>query len=93
VSQFRQWWRVTIDDVEHDIVTNAADVAAMPATGQTMGDMIEMVHRACVRLKVPGCPQSFERFLELLDDANNMEGQTRAVSTEMDPTPATASAG
>ena len=95
MSQYRTHYRVTIDGVTHDVVTTAHDMAPMTPEDRTMGDMLAMVHRACVRLHVPGCPVELDRFLELVDQLDNAEVSTNGngAALEVDPTHDPASVG
>ena len=95
MSQFRALYRVTIDGVTHDVVTSAHDMADIPADDRRMGTMYAMVHRACVRLHVPGCPTDYDQFLDLLDAIDKPESSNGNGSgaQDTDPTRAALSAG
>jgi hypothetical protein len=92
VSQFRQHARVVIDGVSHDIVTSAVDSVDVPMNSPTFGDTMRTVWRACRRLKVEGCPERYEVFLELLDDVDMGDDEGESANG-LDPTPAPVSAG
>ena len=96
MSQFRSLYKVTIDGITHDVVTSAHDMADILPDDRRMGTMYAMVHRACVRLHVPGCPTDYDRFLDLLDGVDKPEQSTNgngAGPDDMDPTRAALSAG
>jgi hypothetical protein len=91
VSQFRKHARVTIDGVEHDIVTSAADSVDVPMSDPTFGDTMRTIWRAGIRLKVSGWPTSFETFLDVLDDVDDTPDAPEPESNGLDPTRATVS--
>lgn len=93
MSTFRRPFRLVIDGEEHDLVTSARDMAAIQGDPQSLGGAMftfAMLHAACMRLDVPGVPHDFDKFIDLLDDIDALDGKPIAHSEPLDPTqPAT----
>jgi hypothetical protein len=93
MSNFRHHFIIVLDGVKHDIVTSARDVAAIDTEASPVIQSWQVLHAACLRLKVPGTPRgSWEDFADLLDDMTDLEPDLTAADA-MDPTRETVSAG
>lgn len=85
MSTLRRRYRVTVDGAAHDIVTSARDYAAIevepdarPGAEQTWA----MLHAAFIRLEVPGIPHDLGKFVDLLDDVEDLDGVPVGVPAE-----------
>jgi hypothetical protein len=79
MSTLRKRFRITVDEVPHDIVTSARDYAALDLSGagepvnQSMQTWA-VLHSACMRLDVPGVPHDLDKFIDLLDEVEDLDG-------------------
>jgi hypothetical protein len=91
MSTFRKAFRLTVDGVPHDIVTSARDYAAIEvADGDAPLSKAmttwTMLHAACMRLEVPGIPHDVDKFIDLLDDIDDLDGVPVGVPSTGNPT-------
>lgn len=96
MSQLRHKFRIVVDGVEHEIRTSARDMAALNLNEfkEDEADMMfafQLVHAACMRLRIEGVPADIDEFVDVLDDFDDLEPDV-AVQPSADPTPAPASA-
>lgn len=85
MSALRHRYRITVDGVPHDILTSARDMAGMDFGG-VEGELNPMqiwglLHAACMRLEVPGVPHDLDKFIDLLDEIEDLEPATPAEVT------------
>lgn len=84
MSSLRKRFRITIDGEPHDIVTSARDFAALDFDGDDKAAMSTqtwaMLHAACMRLDVPGVPHDLDKFIDLLDEVDDLDGIPYGVS-------------
>jgi len=96
MSTLRRPFRVVIDGEAHDLVTSARDMANVQGDPEELGGAMftfAMLHAACVRLDVPGVPHDLDKFVDLLDDIDALDGKPVAYSEPPDPTPPATSDG
>jgi hypothetical protein len=97
MSTFRHRYRIVVDDEPHDIVTSARDFAAVQMdSGANGADMTYLlIHTACMRLDVPGIPSDLDKFVDLLDELEDLDGIPVGVPAEAiaDPIPSAESGG
>lgn len=94
MSSLRHRFRITVDGQPHDIVTSARDFAALdldidegrPSAAVTW----QMLHAACIRLDVPGIPHDIDKFIDLLDEVEDLDGIPVGISANPTQPPATA---
>ena len=102
MSFYRQHWRVVLEgfDAPIEVLTSARDsqsivvdvVDGKPA--MPMGMPLKIVHNALMRTEShPDVPRNFQKFLDLVIDADEIEDETAGAAEEMDPTQAEVSAG
>lgn len=85
MSTLRHRFRYTLDGETHDIMTNARDMAAIQvddepskASGALM--TYALIHAAALRLDIAGTPGDFDKFIDLLDDIDDLDGVPVGVS-------------
>jgi len=106
MSTFRRRFRVVVDGVPHDIVTNARDMANIEVDPTAPGGLrgadmtFRLIHAALMRLGVAGIPTDYDAFVDVLDDLDDLDGipvGVPAVSDDgaapVDPTQLVDSAG
>jgi hypothetical protein len=95
MSFYRQRWSVELEGFADPVlVTTSArdsqDIVVPTQDGQPqmpLGVPLKIVHNALVRTETPGIPRNFQKFLDLVLDANEIpddEGEDAAADT--DPT-------
>lgn len=87
MSKIRHRYRLTIDGETHEVTTNAWDMLDMDPEGSPMLASMTVVHAACVRNQLP-VPADLHKFIELLDDLDDLEPEaaTPVVPTVPAPT-------
>lgn len=96
MSQYRKHYRVTFDGRGFDVLTSARDWAAAESeqnagnTSKPMDLVFQVLHAACLRLKVDGIPRSYGEFLDGLDDFDDQDAADAADVPDTVPIPATA---
>ena len=90
MSQLRHRFRIVIDGVKHEIVTSARDMSAIddPEKTPPAESTWRLIHAACIRLRLPDIPSSWEDFADRLDDMEDLEPD-EPIGTEVSPTQAT----
>ena len=94
MSTLRHRFRYVLDGETHDIMTNARDMAAVqgvsPGDDVGVGEGATMtfavIHAAALRLDIPGTPADLDKFIDLLDELDDLDGIPVGVSEAM-PTP------
>lgn len=88
MSTLRHRFRIVIDNGPPvDIVTSARDMAQIDTAGVVDEDGTEVIgpggramwtwqllHAACLRLDVPGIPHDLDKFVDLLDEIDDLDG-------------------
>lgn len=97
MSSLRKAYRITVDGVPHDIVTSARDYAAIEVPDGEVRPSPAMqtwavLHAACIRLEVPGIPHDVNKFVDLLDEVDDLDGVPEGVPGRETPTLARESA-
>jgi len=96
MSTFRRPFRIVVDGEPHEIVTSARDMATVTGDPQSLGGAMftyAMLHAACMRLDVPGVPHDLDKFIDLLDDIDTLDGKPLGFTGTPDPTPPATSDG
>ena len=101
MSFYRQHWRLDLDGFAEplEVTTSARDSQAISipvSNGQPempMGMPLKIVHNALLRNETEGIPRDFQRFLDIVDDATEIDDATEEGASELDPTPAAVSDG
>ena len=93
MSFYRQHWKVELEgfDAPIEVMTSARDsqsivvdvVDGKPA--MPMGMPLKIVHNALMRTEAEGVPRNFQKFLDLVIDADEIADETGAAE-EVDPT-------
>ena len=99
MSFYRQRWRIDLEGYDEpvEVTTSARDsqsitIAAVDGQPQMpMGMPLKIVHNALLRNETPGIPRDFQKFLDIVLDANEIPDEADEAS-DLDPTPAAASA-
>lgn len=98
MSFYRQRWRLDLVGFDEpvEIQTSARDSQSIVLTaidGQPqmpMGMPLKIVHNALLRNETPGIPRDYQRFLDIVDDANEIADVTEEGASDVDPTRAAA---
>jgi hypothetical protein len=81
MSTLRKRFRITIDEVPHDIVTSARDFVDVDFENASASLATwTMLHAACLRLDVAGVPHDLDKFIDLLDNIEDLDGIPYGVS-------------
>jgi hypothetical protein len=92
MSALRHRFRVVLDGVPYEIVTSARDQAAVDIDADAIeaGDARaratatwQVLHAAMQRLDIPGVPGDLDKFVDLLDDLDDLDPDEAATP---DPT-------
>jgi hypothetical protein len=89
MSALRHRFRYVLDGEAHDIVTGARDVATAQAMGLDNQVLMSyaVIHSAAIRLDIAGTPSDFDKFVDLLDDLDDLDGIPVGVSGDELPDP------
>ena len=102
MSFYRQRWRLALDGFDEpvEVTTSARDSQSIviPAVdGQPqmpMGMPLKIVHNALMRNEVEGIPRDFQKFLDIVDDADEIPDDAGAEAVgDLDPTQSALSGG
>ena len=93
MSFYRQRWLVELDgqDEPVEVVTSARDSQAIvvpTVDGQPqmpLGTPLKIVHNALLRTETPGVPRDFQKFLDLVLDANEIPDDGTGGAETEDP--------
>jgi hypothetical protein len=98
MSFYRQRWRIDIEGMDEpvEVTTSARDsqeIVVGTVDGQPqmpLGVPLKIVHNALLRTETPGVPRNFQRFLDIVLDANEVPDDEDAGAggsgEETDPT-------
>jgi hypothetical protein len=97
MSTLRHRFRYVLDGESHDVMTNARDIAAVQGmvdegsedASAGMGAMMTyaVLHACALRLDIPGTPGDLNKFIDLLDELDDLDGIPAGVSGDALPDP------
>ena len=96
MSFYRQRWRLVLDGFDEplEVLTSARDSQSivLPVSGgqpeMPMGMPLKIVHNALLRTETPGIPRDFQKFLDIVDDADEIpDADAEEGAGELDPIP------
>lgn len=102
MSFYRQRWRIDLEGFDEpvEIVTSARDSQSIVVTAlngepqMPMGMPLKIVHNAFMRTEVEGIPRDFQKFLDIVLDANEIaDPVAEEGASDLDPTRSALSGG